>query len=113
MGEIEKRIWGLLRANPFLVLGGVILSLLLVFFWWKLPRWLLAPSKDLLEPADFLRLENDIRTSFTQAIGVIALFIGIPVAWFNLRAQKENQRHQLRLAALDKRLTVHQKAYML
>lgn len=113
MGDMEKRVWGYIRANPFLALGGVFLLLLVGLVWFKLPHWLLSSSKDLFEPADLLKLENDVRTGLTQAVGAIVLFVGLPLTWLGIRAQKETLTHQLRMAALDKRLEVHQQTFVL
>jgi hypothetical protein len=95
------------------LLTGLLLLGLLIVLRRVLPRiastarylWAATPSYDSLEPKERIAAENDLRanqiqvmTAAIQALGAIAVLIGIYFAWANLRttqeAQKDTQKTQ-------------------
>ena len=87
-------------------LGVILILLLVVFAVWKIPQRQLAPLKakiqrerNSLQPQDRLKLEhdarkleNDARTALLQAVGGLALLIGL---YFTARTWRTNQEGQV------------------
>lgn len=73
-------------------------SLLIVIALWKLPKWQLRSWADRLdssikiEPKDFIKAENDARTTLAQIIGGILVLIGLFFTAENLRNSQETLR---------------------
>jgi hypothetical protein len=101
------------QNNFLLILAGVIIFGLIYLFFWDIPTRQLGWNRAHLTTKEFYELKNGIRATFVQALGGTAILIGLFFTWRNLRVTEKSQRHQLRLAALDKRLEVHQQAYTL
>jgi hypothetical protein len=74
---------------PLLVGLGV---LLLLFALWKLPQWYAASWNQLTDPKDIAKLESDTRTTLVQAVGGLALFLGL---FFTAKTWRTTQEGQI------------------
>jgi hypothetical protein len=109
--------WQTLPLPLKVLLGGLVgglIALVLLLAIWKIPQRQVAPWRAILEqqqntsnlnPGDYLKLqhdvrklENDARTTLVQAVGGIALFLGLLFTWRNLRMTEKNSRQTLDLS---------------
>jgi uncharacterized protein YjbI with pentapeptide repeats len=71
---VRARPWGLVFATTLSVLAGVLLV-------WKAPEWHLASLQAVLPPEQYLELQNSYRATIVQALGGLALLIGLYLTW--------------------------------
>jgi uncharacterized protein YjbI with pentapeptide repeats len=93
-----KRQWLLFLSIFGLVVRLAPVILLLVGALWWLPKWQLAPYIDRLDAKDAIALENSVRQTVAQALGGLALLIGLLLTWRNLRITQRTSEETLRIA---------------
>jgi hypothetical protein len=76
----------------------VLVALLLIFSFWKLPQWYATSWERLTDAKDIARLESDTRATMVQAVGGLALLAGLLFTWRNLRMTEQNPRQTLDLS---------------
>jgi Pentapeptide repeats (8 copies) len=109
--DASRKIFGRLRATPWriialrykvplLVLGGVLLALFLLIIIIKVPQWQAASWRGLpeIELKDLPKLENDARTTLIQAVGGLALLIGLLFTRRNVKAAERASQETLRIS---------------
>jgi hypothetical protein len=82
--------------HKVLLLGLGALILLLAI--WKVPQWQAASWQGRIEPKDVAKLENDARTTLVQAVGGLALLIGLLFTWRNVKATERTSQETLRIS---------------
>jgi hypothetical protein len=94
-GEIEMITQLLIRYGYEAIIAGIVVFLLLKFF---LPGYLTEKGKNLATTEDISKITDKI-----EAVK----------ADYSMLLEELKSRHQLRIAAIDKRLEVHQEAFTL
>jgi uncharacterized protein YjbI with pentapeptide repeats len=71
------------------IIAAILVLTALYLFWWG-PEAELDSRQACLDLRDYLTLKNGIRTTGGQAIGGVAVLIGLFFAWRNLRVTQDN-----------------------
>jgi len=71
------------------IIAAILVLTAFYVFWWR-PEAELDSRQACLDPKDYLTLKNSIRTTAGQAIGGVAVLIGLFFAWRNLRVTQDN-----------------------
>jgi hypothetical protein len=89
--------WQTLPLHLKVLLGGLGAFILLLIIW-KIPQWQAASWQGRIEPNDLAKLENDARTTLVQAVGGLALLLGLLFTWRNVRAIERTSQETLRIS---------------